>query len=736
MALTLSPAAPDVRLTGTLDAYGAAGLYGGLAYYAAVFGPAGGDFTVHNTGIVESNGTSATDAGILLGSAGTVLNQGDIRAATGIAIFGGAGGDVHNKRDIDATLGIGVYLQGAGMVVNIGKVKGTVDGVVLAGGGYVENTGKVVGAAGILLGGGPGGYVYNTGTVTSTKRDGISLSASGYVYNTGAIRSGHAGIVMASGGMAYNSGNITAAKVGVYLANGAVYNYAKGKITGAPYGVSLGAAGYVYNAGSILGEGNKSGKFGAGVELAAGGYVYNAAGGRLTGLSGVVAHGALTLVNEGFIYGSGSNYASNAAGVYAASGGTVVNNGTISGDENFYPGVWGILVGGAAGTVTNTGLMSGYFNDAAIGLRDGGTVVNSGRIENFGGEELGILLRKGGAISNSGYVTGVYAGGGVEVTNTGIIQGRVTLTGGGVLTNDGDIGSYYGVTILGGGTVLNAGKIEAPGSSSTAVYFQPGYANELILLPGATITGSVLGGGGALELEAGTASGTINFGERFSGFADVTIDTGAAWGFAGGETLAASLAVTNDGTILALGSTGLTIGGAVTGLGTIDSGDGRLALEGSVAAGQIVLMGGADETLSLGDAGGFGGTIEGFAGGDALVLTGVKSSLVTGVSFSGGVLTVSESNAIYQFTFANPGSFAHEKFSFFRDHGVAGITLSSRSAMTFLAPADAGAAALPAAVSYVPRAPAAVPSSAAASGWLSVTQQTLGVMAPVVTLQG
>jgi hypothetical protein len=313
----------------------------------------------------------------------------------------------------------------------------------------------------------------------------------------------------------------------------------------------------------------------------------------------------------------------------------------------------------------------------------------------------------------------------------------MTLAGGGVLDNYGAIGAY-GVTVLGGGTVLNAGKIESAGTASDALYFQTGFANELILKPGAVVLGSVAGGGGVLDLAGGNSAGTIDLNARVAGFSTLEVDRGAAWALDANSSLAVTTAVDVDGTLLALGSAGLTIAGPLFGHGTVDSGMGALTVDGRVGAMLNVELGGPSETLYVGAASAFSGTIESFASGDAIDLTGVASSLVTGISFSGGVLTVSEASTSYTFTFASPSTFAHERFSFFRDHGDAGITLTSRSQMTFLAPAETAAARavqVPA-VSYAPVAPAAVPSSTGHAGWLdSVLTQTLGALAPVVTIQ-
>jgi len=741
-AVTLNPGTPDVVLKGTIDAYGAAGVYNSSTYSAAVFGPADGKFHVHNRGVIESDGSLNTDAGILLGSAGNLVNSGEVLAGSGILVFGTSGiaSNVVNEGKVHATLGTGVYLQGAGTVENSGEVKAIQFGLELNGGGYALNSGTVTGGAGIVLGEGSGNYVYNTGFIKATKRDGISVNGLGYVNNTGVIKAEHAGIVVGNGEV-YNYGKVQATKVGVYLGSGSVYNNAGGKVSAGIFGVELGAAGYVYNAGDIIGGGDRKGSLGAGVYLKGGGYVYNAAGGRVTGLSGVVATaGALTLSNEGYIYGSGSPGDTIAAGVYAAAGGTIFNAGTIAGASNYDGVVAGIKISGAAGQVTNAGLMAGYFEDGAIVLNDGGTVVNTGTLHALG-LSVGIYVKDGGSVNNAGYIDSVDAvvtTGGVQVTNTGLIRGLVASDDGGTLVNFGTIAAAEAVLVDGGGTVFDAGTITG---DYIGVYFDPSFANELILKPGAEIYGGAYGGGGVLDLARGTTVGMIELNGKFSGFTTLDVDKQAEWELAAGSSLANTLGVDNDGTILALGEAGLTISGALFGKGTVDSGMGDLTLDGRVGQKENVALGGAGETLYVGAASAFSGTIENFQEGDAIVLTGVASSLVTGVSFSGGVLTVSESAASYTFTFANPGSFAHDKFSFFRDHGEAGITLSPRGQMSFVAPAAAASAAgtvqVPS-VSYAPIASSVVPSSTGGSGGLidSLLQQTLGALAPVVTLQG
>ncbi|MDE2390792.1 MAG: hypothetical protein KGL65_04205, partial [Rhodospirillales bacterium] len=127
-AQTLSSAAQNVTITGTINAYGVGGVYsvhnnGSLTpetISAAVFGPAGTDFSIDNTGLIETHGTNTSnpfDVGILLGSPGSVVNSGTIEGASGIAIFGNSSTStaiVDNSKLIDGSLGVGIYIASAG----------------------------------------------------------------------------------------------------------------------------------------------------------------------------------------------------------------------------------------------------------------------------------------------------------------------------------------------------------------------------------------------------------------------------------------------------------------------------------------------------------------------------------------------------------------------------------------------------------------------------------------------
>jgi hypothetical protein len=151
-ATTLSQSSPNVTIQGTLPGIGFAGTYhafypGLQNFTVALFAPAGTDFTIDNEGFIDDPRTSALQAGILLGSPGTVLNNGTIIGGSGIVMLGtGGAGDVLNNNFIAAKK-LGIYLAGPGAVTNAGTITGgglliADSGIDLANGGVVTNTGS------------------------------------------------------------------------------------------------------------------------------------------------------------------------------------------------------------------------------------------------------------------------------------------------------------------------------------------------------------------------------------------------------------------------------------------------------------------------------------------------------------------------------------------------------------------------------------------------------------------
>ncbi|MGC2411840.1 MAG: hypothetical protein WA459_03960, partial [Stellaceae bacterium] len=299
---------------------------------------------------------------------------------------------------------------------------------------------------------------------------------------------------------------------------------------------------------------------------------------------GVYLKGAASLVTN-----SGTIAATQGRGILLADGGTVMNTGMINGSPGV--GVYmslGGYVGNSAG-----GLIEGGIGVRILGAA--GTVTNSatilGKITSIGGPTGVVGLYKGGSVANTGTgliegYTGVYiAGAAGTITNSGTIVAAgiggfgigVNLGAGGSVGNTGLIEGYDGVAISGSaGTVTNSGTIES-----------------------ASARGVFLGAGGSIDNKAGLIEG------NHSGV-DVYLGTGT---------------VSNFGTIVATGPSGVGVelggGGTVIDAGTIighteigfgGTGNDLLVLEPGYAAlsGVYGGEGGGTNTLELGSAAGVG----------------------------------------------------------------------------------------------------------------------------------
>ena len=298
------------------------------------------------------------------------------------------------------------------------------------------------------------------------------------------------------------------------------------------------AAWNVTNQGTISG-----GDGGIGVDLLAGGSVSNLASGYIDGYFSVMIQGSAgTVSNDGTIVSTDAA----GAGVYLTHGGSVSNlaDGRISTNYD------GITTDNAIGLVENAGTIAAG-DGAGVDLLEGGSATN----------DAGGMISGTWGIAIQNYMLG-------SVLNLGTIVGGaesgVYLAGGSV-TNEvgGQISGTWGVAITGGlGIVVNAGTIAstAAGESATAVTLKSGFANEVVVDPGAVFIGMVDGGnavGGdtvsTLELASGLAAGTLSgFGTQFVDFGAIVFDPNAAWllsgtaaglsgpeitGFAAGDTI-------------------------------------------------------------------------------------------------------------------------------------------------------------------------------------------------------
>jgi T5SS/PEP-CTERM-associated repeat protein len=159
------------------------------------------------------------------------------------------------------------------------------------------------------------------------------------------------------------------------------------------------------------------------------------------------------------------------------------------------------------------------------------------------------------------------------VANDGVIKGGkvgVELLTGGIVGNGAGAsisGSSFGVRVQGGGTVIDAGTISS--SVGTAVALTTGYANQLVLYPGAVLIGAVNGGNApgntavsVLQLSSGASVGSLSgIGGTISGFNHLLVQDRASWVISA-ENLAAGSQVTDLGTLASSGGifTTVTVG--------------------------------------------------------------------------------------------------------------------------------------------------------------------------------
>ncbi|MDB5401974.1 MAG: outer membrane protein, partial [Rhodopila sp.] len=350
--------------------------------------------------------------------------------------------------------------------------------------------------------------------------------------------------------------------------------------------------------------------------------------------------------------------------------------GHIIGSATAFLGAGVVLLAGGGVTNQSTGTISGA---SAIYAEGALTVVNAGSIAGYGG----IILTAGGYITNqtSGTINagvGVYGKRtAVTVVNDGAIlggtatsfTGGIALVAGGSVTNgsDGTIVGYDGV--YGGNsaglTVVNAGTITG---TAAAVQFKAGYADRVVVDPGAIFTGTVDGGNttgatavSTLELAAGKSTGTLSgIGTQFINFAQTTIDAGAYWTLTGANTFAAGTTLTNAGTLSLLNTT-LSDAGLVVNNGTIEidpstftlndlTGTGSVLIDGgstldvlgTVTAGETIVFGSGSNLLGVNPTA-FAGQIDGFTAGDTIELTGVTDGF-SPVIVNGNTLEIQRQN--------------------------------------------------------------------------------------------
>ncbi|WP_158927342.1 Hint domain-containing protein [Acidisphaera sp. S103] len=313
-----------------------------------------------------------------------------------------------------------------------------------------------------------------------------------------------------------------------------------------------------------------------------------------------------------------------------------------------------------AWTITNAGTVSGGSAAGSLGidLRAGGTIGNTGLIS---GNHYAIRVRgAAGTVTNAGSITSqtdgvvLFAGGSVSNAAGGVIAGTTNV----------------GVYISGGaGTVTNAGTIDG---TPAAVQFVGAFADRLIVDPGAVFIGKIIGGSGSnvLELAAGTATGTLSaFPTNFTGFGTINVDSSATWQFDSTDTIGGAVVLTDAGTLGNAGLIDTTVtvagGGSLCNTGTVNAGSAQFGvtlLAGGVVsntgAGALIegtrygirAVGGAatviNNGLILGTSPSDGGGVGLYAGGTVTNAGTIVSGNYYGVYVNGGLGTVTNSGTI------------------------------------------------------------------------------------------
>jgi hypothetical protein len=526
------------------------------------------DWVIDNAGTIAADGTVAASVGIQMNS--DVLNS--------------AGGTITNRATGVISGGqYGIDSAQAVILANAGTITGTSSST---GGGVRIGTGEVANTGGTIIG----------------AQDGVILTGVGVVSNTGLIEgTSRLGVLLPVGGTVTNVGT-------------------NASIIGTVRGVYANGVATVSNSGSIRVTGGVSAQA---VQLRQGGQLDNQAGGSLTGTYAAVINASLaagTLSNAGTITGASAGVltggtltvgVSNASsgvivggtqGIRLNGGGTVVNEGAVTGR-------FGVQTRATVGTVTNTGSVqsTGKFTGqnaeqvgAGVQVQAGGTIINEagGRISGYWiGAQVGSFNGgnpNGGAVLNAGTIF---------ANDPGVSGAAVWFKGNGTISNaaTGSIGGGpFGIVTYDTVTIVNRGEIN--GASFAITTSTEGTNNRIIVYPGATFSGTVLGDKagaaaptGVLELRPGGVGAINGFGTQFQSFGRVEVNAGATW-----------------------------------------------LLAGTVSAGQTLALGGPGATLTLDEPAAMAGVISGFNQTNTLELAGVTDVVGTSLE-AGNVLTVARS---------------------------------------------------------------------------------------------
>jgi len=352
----------------------------------------------------------------------------------------------------------------------------------------------------------------------------------------------------------------------------------------------------------------------------------------------------------------------------------------------------------AGNTLDNLGSLT-VLHEMTIGVNGQFICESANAISTFGSlENAGLISAEGqmtvaGTLTNHGVINGPVTITATRFENLGTLfdglgpltiagAGFVNLTGGTLTGGTYELGNGQGIHINANGPIatlaadlqiLGSGTLQTYGTSGTSyvpvqsslttiaasglLATQVSYAN----IDALSVQGQIILNGGSLS-----APGLV--------IAAGGVVTGSA--FNATATLVASSGIIDNGAILATinsevegagsyeNSTFL-VSSAVSGSGVLvvgaGQGGGAVTLELAAANTAAVIFADATGTLQLDAPRSFTGTIEGFASGDSIVLSGIGLAAVTSTSFSGGVLTLNTAAGAIELAFQ--GNYSASSFS-------------------------------------------------------------------------
>jgi fibronectin-binding autotransporter adhesin len=627
-----------------------------------------------------SNGVPASTSAVTIGTATTNVNMNVNGGAFGTLTLSGSGDDL--------TVVNGVALDAYGNITNNGAINmnsiGNATELVLEGNVVLSGTGTltlsnnaqnyIFGASAIdqltnqetIQGAGQIGHgqmaLVNSGTIDANQSAGMTIDANDGLTNTGTLEAtAGSTLVLSNTGTVINTGGTISANGSTIQVNGSAIKGGAVTLTGAS---TLQLTNAAISGGTLTNSATGTIEIAAGTNYL-GGTINNSAGGTFKIDNGAVLDlrpgtyaqlGTLQLNSAGNVTelvllgnvtlsGGGVTLSNNAQNYIfgAVSADTLTNAETIQGAGQ---------IGHGQMTLVNSGTINAN-QSAGITIAANGGITNTGTLEATGGATL--ALSSTGNIVNTGGTIAANAGT-VQVTNSSVSGGAVTLTGastlqlnngtihgGSTLTNSatGTIEIVAGTNDLGGtinnsagGTfkIDNGAVLDLEGGTyaqlGTVQLNSVGNATELVLAGNVTLSG-------------GTVTMSNNAQNYIFGGVSTDVLTNAETIQGAGQIGHGQLTLVNSGTINANQSAGITIqaNGGVTNTGTLEATSGAtLALS---STGNVINTGG---TIAANT--GIVQVTNSTVTGGAVTLTGASTLQLSNGTIQGGTLTNSATGTI------------------------------------------------------------------------------------------